>query len=145
MSIEKLIKKINEELIVFGDSGVPAPANSTEIVRLKQSFQFKFDYVLPLIFEELLGFSNGVLFNGLTIWPTDKYWLFQESLIEANSNLRESFNDQFLYLGTRDEELYVYNQSARSYQAIEYVGEAEWANFSDAEEMIVFMLTRSLE
>lgn len=145
MSIERLINTINKELLEFEDVGTPIPASSDEVARLKQDISTKFNYSLPPIFEELLSYSNGVLFNGLTIWPTDKYWLFHESFVDANTNLRDSFGNQSIYFGTRDEELYIYDLNSKLYQAIEYVGTAEWANFTDAKEMFEFMLARSLD
>lgn len=145
MPIDELIKTINKELIEFEDVGTPVPASPDEVARLKQAVSAQFNYILPPAFEQLLSYSNGVLFNGLTIWPTDKYWVFHESFIDANTNLRNSFDNQIIYFGTRDEELYIYNPNSEMYQAIEYVGKSEWACFTDAEEMFEFMLARALD
>lgn len=145
MLIETFIDNINTTLKQTENVGLPKPADTDDIHALKKTVFEKFNYILPSSFEKLLVCSNGVLFNGLTIWPTKKYWLFHESFIEANLQLRESFNNNFIYFGTRDEELYIFNVEKQQYQAIEYVGEAEWETFKDAEKMIQFMLARTLE
>lgn len=145
MLIEELINSINDLLTRFESIGLPEPASPGEIETFKKSVFTNLNYALPSAFEKLLTCSNGVLFNGLTIWPTKKYWMFKESFIEANMHLRESFNDKTIYLGTRDEELYIFNTEMKQYQAIEYVGEARWETFKDAEKMILFMLARALE
>ncbi len=144
MSIETLIKSINDEVIECGESG-PVTATLEEITQLKDHLFSEYKFQLPDAMEHLLSLSNGILFNGLTIWPTRKYWLFHESFTEANTHLRESFNKEFIYFGTRDEELYIYNLVAQQYQAIEYVGEAEWNTFPTAQSMFEFMLSRALD
>ncbi len=145
MSIEQLVNTINSEIRESYHESPPVGATADEIAKLKEDFFKKFNYNLPAIFEKLLSLSNGILFNGLTIWPTHKYWLFLESFIEANTHLRESFNNNLIYFGTRDEELYVYNLQVETYQALEYVGEAEWNDFATADEMFEFMLSRALD
>jgi hypothetical protein len=145
MSIEQLVNTINSEIIELYKDTPPPVTTEDEIAKLKEDFLKRFNYNLPAIFEKLLSFSNGVLFNGLTIWPTRKYGLFQESFVEANSHLKESFNKDFIYFGTRDEELYIYSLLTQEFQAIEYVDEAEWQKFSSAEQMLEFMLNRALD
>lgn len=145
MSIEILINKIIDELKENETSGTPSPATDEEIVKFKKEIKAKFNYTIPLAFEKLLSYSNGVMFNGLIIWPTQKYWLFQESFAEANSSFRETFNEDYFYFGNRDEELYIFNPNTDTYQGIEYIGDTAWIEFDDSEAMLEFMLNRSLE
>ena len=145
MSIEILINKINHLLEKYKAPGLPSQASNDEILKFKNEIKDKFNYIIPSAFERLLSYSNGVMFNGLVIWPTEKYWLFQESFMEANINLRDSFDERFLYIGNRDEELYIYNPKTMTYQGIEYIGDTVWVEFDDLEEMLEFMLNRSLE
>jgi hypothetical protein len=144
MSIKTIIEKINKGAVEFGH-GLPKAATAVEINKLKNEFLSNFQFTLPDIYTQILSFSNGILYNGLTVWPTHKYWLFRESIIEANKNLRDTFNDQFIYFGIRDEELYIYNVPEQKFQAIEFVGQPVWTQFSDADEMMKFMLQRALD
>lgn len=144
MSIKTLINKINEKLRKYETCGIPSPAADDEIIMFKKEFEVNLKHALPPIFEELLSYSNGVMFNGLVIWPTKKYWLFQESFIEANFSLRETFNEDFFYFGNRDEELYIFNPSTGTYQGIEYIGDTAWIEFDNLAAMLTFMLNRSL-
>ncbi len=145
MSIEILINKVNHLLKKYKAPGLPFPASDAEILKFKNEVKDKFNYIIPSAFEKLLSYSNGLMFNGLVIWPTSKYWLFQESFMDANINLRDSFDERFLYFGNRDEELYVYNPETMTYQGIEYIGDTAWVEFDELEEMLEFMLKRSLE
>lgn len=145
MSMEILIDKINHLLKKYEAPGLPYPVGDEGLLKFKNEVKDKFNYVIPAAFEKLLSYSNGVMFNGLIIWPTEKYWLFQESFMEANINLRDSFDERFLYFGNRDEELYIYNPETMTYQGIEYIGDTAWVEFDELEEMIEFMLGRSLE
>lgn len=145
MSIEILIDEINNLLKKYEAPGTPSPVSEEELLKFKNEVKSKFNYMIPPVFEKVLSHSNGVMFNGLVIWPTEKYWLFQESFSEANINLRESFDERFLYFGNRDEELYIFNPKTMTYQGIEYIGDTAWIEFDDSEEMFKFMLKRSLE
>ncbi len=140
-----LIDKINDELKKYETPDTPSQATDEEIIKLKTEMKEKFNYTIPLAFEKLLSYSNGVMFNGLTIWPTQTYWLFRESFTEANSNLRETFNEDYFYFGNRDEELYIFNPNTATYQGIEYIGDTAWIEFDNPEAMFEFMLNRSLE
>ena len=144
MSIEQLVEKIKEFSTMYGYES-PVPATPSEISTLKHEFSVAYHMALPQSFCELLSFSNGIIFNGLTLWPTRVYGHFHESLLDANENLRASFDDQFIYFGMMDEELYVYDTLKKYYKAIEFVGKAEWQTFPDCESMIKFMLERAIE
>lgn len=144
MLIDNLIKKINDELLEGGEEIHKAVTND-EINRLFDKFHMEFSFNLPEIYRQLLSLSNGILFNGLTIWPTKAHGLFHEGMLEANVHLKESYNTDCIFFGTRDDELYIYQLANKSYQAIEYVGEAKWNEFNDAQSMFEFMLSRSLD
>ena len=145
MSIENLINKINVELNEYESSGTPSPADEEEINKFKREMEREFNYLIPSYLEELLSYSNGVMFNGLTIWPTQQYWLFHESFAEANLDLRERINENYIYFGNRDEELYIYNPITNKYEGIEYIGDTAWVQFDSLDVMFEFMLNRSLE
>jgi len=145
MAIEILIDKINQLLTMDEAPGLPSKADSKDVQRFKTEVQNKYNYTIPSVFQKLLSYSNGIMFNGLTIWPTEKYWLFQESFMDANSNLREFMDDRFLYFGNRDEELYIFNPNEMAYQAIDYISDTAWEEFDNFEAMIEFMLKRALD
>ena len=83
MSIETLIDKINNLLRKYEAPGTPSPASEEELLKFKNEVKNKFNHIIPSVFEKLLSHSNGVMFNGLVIWPTEKYWLFQESFVSG--------------------------------------------------------------
>ncbi|MDW9249982.1 hypothetical protein C7S13_3969 [Burkholderia cepacia] len=71
--------------------------------------------------------------------------MFRQTIFEANADLRDSFDNRFVYFGQRDEELYVINTGTRRYCAIEFVGKPIWEEFSDDKEIFEFMLERAWE
>lgn len=70
---------------------------------------------------------------------------FRETLEQFNEDLRDSFYSRFIYLGQRDEELYVWDEKRRMYCATEFAGRPIWREFSSAEEMFTFLLCRGLD
>ena len=83
MSIEHLVAAI-QKLRRENDEFVPPPATEDAIVALAVKFQSEFGRALPEAYQRVLRLSDGVMFDGLIVWPSRRHWLFRESLIEAN-------------------------------------------------------------
>ncbi|MGH8049686.1 MAG: YrhA family protein [Burkholderiales bacterium] len=144
MSIEHLVAAI-QNLRHQNDEFVPPPATEDAIVALAVQFQSEFGLALPEAYQRVLRLSDGILFDGLTVWPTQRHWLFRESLIEANRDLRETIEDSLVYFGKRDDIVFVLDQKREVYAALEMSGMSEWETFDDAEEMMTFMLQRVVD
>ncbi|MDU9392021.1 hypothetical protein ACIP1T_28180 [Pseudomonas japonica] len=112
--------------------------------RAAQQFRREFGSELPQACLRVLRVADGVDHNGLTLWPVNHRGLpFRQNLFEANRDLRDSFDEDLIYLAQLDEELYVYDTRSREYQAIEMVGLPVWEQFASAEEMFLFLLERA--
>jgi hypothetical protein len=144
MSIETLTTRIISTIATFGDPVSP-PASSSEIDRLSTDFQKRYGVPLPDSYKQLLRVTNGLIFAGLTVWPTSKQTQISESLIDANDDLRLTLDDRFLYFGQLDEELYVLEISTGLYCAIELAGRPIWKTFKNDQDMMEFMLSRTLD
>lgn len=105
-----------------------------------QQFQKEFHFDVPESYLRVLRVCDGLNFDGLTIWPTHAHGPFEESLIDANSDLRENMEESLVYFGQRDDILFVFDKNRQGYAALEMLGLAEWLTFVDAETMILFML-----
>ena len=142
MSIERLVAAI-QELRRENAEFVSPPASEAAIDALSAQFQSEFGLPLPDAYQRILRLSDGIVFDGLTVWPTHRYWPFQESLIEANQDLREE--ESLIYFGQRDDIVFVWDQKREVYAALELSGLSEWETFATAEEMVVFMLQRVVD
>lgn len=142
MSIADLVKKMTLDL---NESNRSVARTEGEIVAADRKFASEFGVALPLGYREVLRHADGVVHNGLTIWPIEPHALFRQTIFEANSDLRDSFDNRFAYFGQRDEELYVLDTSTQRYCAIEFVGKPVWKKFGDDKEMFEFMLERAWE
>jgi hypothetical protein len=140
MSIAELVEKMTLEL---NEANQPATCQEVEIVAADQRFAREFGVALPSAYKEVLRYADGVLHNGLTIWPIAEHAIFRQTIFEANVDLRDSFDSRFVYFGQRDEELYVFETASQRYCAIEFVGKPVWAEFEDDKEMFEFMLERA--
>jgi hypothetical protein len=142
MNIEQLIVTIindrRESALVF----IP-PCSELQIAKSESSFKAKFGHPFPEPFKLVLSNSNGIKHNGLIIWPAMPQSIFQDTILQVNKNLRDSFSDRYIYFGQRDEELYTLNIESNEYCAIEYYGKSEWQKFSSADEMFKFILERA--
>ncbi len=144
MSIEQMVSTILR-LRRDNDEFVPPPASETAIVALTERFQREFGLTLPDAYLRVLRLSDGILFDGLTVWPTHRYWLFKESMIEANRDLRETIDESLVYFGKRDDIVFVLDQKRAVYAALEMSGLSVWETFDDAEGLITFMLQRVVD
>lgn len=144
MSIELLVSKIQEGRKAY-DLFNPPAASAEAISEVAHQFQHEFEHTLPEAYQRLLHVSDGVLENGLTIWPCAPHWKFSESVVTANRDLRENVSDDYLYFGLRDDSAFVMDVRTGRFSAIELSGLAEWENFANCEAMIEFMLTRALD
>lgn len=144
MSIESLaqdIRKSRERYDLFN----PAPASAEAVARVAQDFEREFEHPLPQAYQTLLRLSDGLMENGLTIWPCTPHWKFIESVVSANRELRENVSEDYLYFGMRDDSAFVTELSTGRFLAVELNGLAEWEDFESAEAMIEFMLERALD
>lgn len=123
----------------------PLPCSEAEIDAADRAFARQFGHPLPEAYKRILRKANGLKHNGLTVWPIRPHFVFQQTVFEANDDLRETFSDQFLYFGQRDEELYVFDIGRQRYCAIEFVGKPVWMEFDDDTQMFDFMLRRAWE
>ena len=144
MSIETLVKTV-QEICTECDMFNPPGASLEAVTAVATAFEREFQRPFPDGCRRLLLASDGVMANGLTIWPCAPYWEFHDSILTANRDLREGVSDDFLYFGQRDDSVFVMELATGRYLAIELNGLAEWEEFPDCEAMIEFMLERVLD
>jgi len=123
----------------------PLGASAEAVASIAGQFERIFQVPLPDAYQRLLRVSDGVLENGLTIWPCVHHWKFSESIITANHDLRENICAGFLYFGLRDDSAFVMETTSGRFLALELNGLAEWDEFPNCEAMIEFMLERALD
>jgi hypothetical protein len=145
MSIEELVDEMSSYLKNGTIKDVPQPCSEDDIRGADLAFVRDFGVALPDAYKRVLRRANGVLHNGLIVWPAKPEPLFQETIHKANTNFRDSFSDDYLYFAQKDEELYVLNVKSNIYCAIEFVGKPIWKRFSNADDMFLFALTRAWE
>ena len=143
MSIESLVKAVQEKCAQY-DLFNPPGASPEAVEAIAAEFEQRFQRPLPDAYRRLLLISDGILENGLTIWPCAPYWEFLDSILTANQDYQENISDDFLYFGQRDESVFVQELATGRYLAVELNGLAEWEVFPDCEAMIEFMLKRAL-
>lgn len=143
MKIEELVDEMTEYLKDGAVLETPAPCTEEDISTAEINFKREFGHSFPDAYKRILRMSNGVIHNGLVIWPVKPQPYFEETIIEANSNFRETFSDEYLYFAQKDEELYVLRIKTNEFCAIEFVGKPVWKRFSNADEMFQFALERA--
>lgn len=140
MNIETLAGLMAREL---SDSSRPAPCDGDAIAAAGLRFMQAYGEPLPAAYQRILRVSDGVLHNGLIVWPVAPHAVFRQTLFEANDDLRDSFDERYLYFGQWDEELYVFDTTTKRYCAIEFVGKPVWNEFDNDEQMFEYMLRRA--
>lgn len=109
-----------------------APAQKTDIVRLKANAWSLNEYDIPIIYEELLSFINGIDFNGHLL-----YGSYPPSLISANkkyasmdfgisnelwSDYGDNEDHDLIMFGESGLSLYIYNRTTTKFEVIDRVG-----------------------
>lgn len=143
MTIESWVDHMTADLLPSEVPAIPQPCSEQAIEGAEAAFKQAFGMAFPEAYKRVLRRANGVLHNGLIIWPAATEPLFQETLLEANNDLRETFSADFIYFGQLDEELYVLELASQTWCAIEFVGKPIWKRFRDSLEMFEFMLERA--
>lgn len=144
MSIETLVQEIQRNRSKY-DLFNPAPASDEAVERVAQDFEREFEHPLPDAYKMLLRLTDGLMENGLTIWPCSPHWKFTESVVSANRELRENVSEDYLYFGMRDDSVFVMELPTERFFAVELNGLAVWEDFESAEAMVEFMLKRALD
>lgn len=126
----------------YGDP-IPAPASEASIAATAEAFRQRIGHPLPDGYQDFLRLSNGIYGDGVTIWPTAVANGFDETIVDANESFRELIHDGYLYLGQRDDSVFVQELSTGRFMAVEMNGLSEWAEFGSSEAMIEFMLARA--
>jgi hypothetical protein len=140
MTIEELVDNMT---MYLSEGSRPSACAEADIAEADQRFSRLFGRTLPDAYKRVLRRANGAKHNGLIVWPIARHTIFRETIFEANTDLRENFDDRFLYFGQWDEELYVLDVGRQQYCAIEFVGKDVWIEFNDDVEMFEFMLKRA--
>lgn len=143
MTIEALVDHMTADLQISEVPAIPRPCSEAAIGQAELEFKREFGLEFPQAYKRLLRRANGVLHNGLIIWPAITEPLFQETLCQANIDLHDTFSVDFIYYGQLDEELYVLELASQTYCALEFVGKPVWKRFRDDLEMFEFMLERA--
>lgn len=116
--------------------------DDAEIKRQEKLFFRIFNIEMPETYKKILKITNGIMFNGLTIWPVTGHKYMKESIYEANEDL--SPNREFVVLAQIDEELYVYDNALNKYVATEYWSSSNWKEFESSDDMFNFIIERVL-
>lgn len=141
IELEKLLQKIIEE----DDQGLNNKENVCDketIKKLSEKFKRKIGFKLDEDYLLLMEKMNGVYFNGMNIFPIKKT-LDDESIMERNEELRDSFED-YIFYGNFDEELYCYHIESGDYQGIAYDSDYAWKSFASINEMFIYMMKRCM-
>lgn len=142
MSIENLINQIAAD----PDMCYMAPACSEkEIAAASAKFQRLTGIPLPEAFKSVLRRTNGLDHNGLVIWPVSQQEGFQETLFQANEELRDSFDDRYAYFAQRDEDLFYFDPGDNRYHVMAMMGRNELEVFDDAAALLEYALKEAFE
>ncbi len=135
--LQKIIKEDDQDL-----NQKELVCNKETINKLAEKFKRKIGFELDKDYLSLMEKMNGVFWNGMRIYPIKKT-LDDESIMEMNEELRDSF-ENYIFYANYDEELYCYHIELNEYHAIAYDSDYPWKNFNSIEDMFIYVLKRSL-
>lgn len=139
MNIEFLVEKMVEDWTGQGYKAFPK-CDESEIDRQSKYFYRTFNIEMPEAYKRVLRLTNGLMFNGMKIWPITSHNLMSEDIYAANEHI--SPEREVVVLIQMDDELYVYDNALNKYVASEFHG-GNWKEFESANEMFEFVLKRA--
>ena len=137
------LQQMQAEDARFGDQSQP-PATSDSLVALRQQVREKFNYELPSAYGAVLALSDGVNFNGYTLYAsktlpitgyTDR---FIEGFMEANNlwiDYAQNTDHQLLMFGETGDDLYLFDQRAQQFHVTDKVSGDIYQAFDTFEEL----------
>jgi hypothetical protein len=144
LSIETLVNHI--QLQRKGcDLYNPFALSASQVIEIANEFDATFATPLSDAYCRFLRLSNGLLQNGLTIWPANIHWKFTETLITANHELRDTLHNGYVYFGQRDELVFCQESVTGRYQSRELTGFMQYQTFPDADALFHAMLSAALD
>jgi hypothetical protein len=138
--LDVLNQEIDDDEYEYRETGCDERTIASESARFTENTGLTLDAE----YLALMAVTNGVLFNGMTIFPFRKHEHCDETIAQANDDMREHLSDEYLYYGSFDEELYCYHIPSAGYQAIEYAGMPVWEYFESANAMFMYMMNRCM-
>jgi hypothetical protein len=138
--LDKMNQVIDQKSFLHREGG----CDERTIERESVSFTTQVGRALDETYLALMSNANGVMFNGMVIFPLCKHAHRDLSIAQENEDLREHFSEDYLFYGNFDEELYCYHIPTEKYLAIEYATDSPWEQFASADEMFAYMIKRGL-
>lgn len=148
---QELLDSIAEEKKTY-DLELQPPATSEQIEELEIKANEQLGAKLPEAYKHFLSRTNGLNYNGLFIYATEKVQVsgvpdaFINGFIEENLSHREidGFNDLLVFAdGNLD--IYIYQNSTAEYQSRDRSSLDVMQTFSSFEELITEALNSHLE
>lgn len=137
------LQQMQAEDARFGDQSQP-PATSDSLVALRQQVREKFNYELPSAYGALLALSDGVNFNGYTLYAsktlpitgyTDR---FIEGFMEANNlwiDYAQNADHHLLMFGETGDDLFLFDRRDQKFKVTDKVGGDAYEEFDSFEEL----------
>jgi hypothetical protein len=107
-------------------------------------FKKRIGHGLDDTYLALMAKSNGVMFNGMKIFPLSKHAHQDETIVIANEDMHEHLSEDYIFYGNFDAELYGYHIETGEYHAIEYSCDSVWDKFISADAMFIYMINRCI-
>jgi len=124
---KKILEQIREEEEKFGDELQP-PCSKESILLLNKEVNSKLDYSIPVQYNEFLLITNGLDYNGLVIYASERSTLIGyedriiEGFIDANLVFRESeLFENIIVFGESDNVLYIFDKTKNKYRVVDKI------------------------
>ena len=133
----KFVEKLNEHESAM----TPRPATVEDIEWANKELKESGFPELPADYAAFLQQCNGFAFNGVEIFGTDivtdrdsGYELID--IITFNEQQREYYNENLLFFGRVDDDVYTYNPQTQKYEARDICGFDIWDDYENINDFL---------
>lgn len=139
---QDLLDKIAKDKLAYSEYMQP-PATSEELSNLCEKAFLNFKTKLPMEYTDFLKLTNGLDWNGLTIFASETSVIvnhpdrYIKGVIEANQMYRQSEDSQnIIILGNSGIDVYIYCLDRNVYHIAERISLRVISTFSSFNEML---------
>ena len=121
---------------------IPKPIVNSTVQNFKDKFFNIFETEIDKDFIEFLKLSDGIEFNGCTIYSSNNHTVdgVEYGIFENNETwLDINLDKQYIYFGDSDQDLYAYNKLNKKYEVLDrYCSDVE-ESFDNFENLLEYI------
>jgi len=141
---QQYLQEVENQTKMYSEQMQP-PATETALADLSARALAELSAVVPQEYKDFLRVTDGLNWNGLFIYSSHNTDDYKHGFVDSNLDWRSyEINDDFVYFGNADINLYVYSIRDSEYQMLDRPSMDVYGSFRTFDEMLTEALKRCI-